>query len=76
MRVSAQNRCEIILNQFVVVKCNAIGGEPPRKNVSSALRGFATFLAVRPPSSTYHELEIAWETILEGHGTHWVRQNI
>ena len=38
------------------------------KHVSSALRGFATFLAVRPPSSTYHELEIAWETILEGHG--------
>jgi hypothetical protein len=43
------------------------------KHVSSALRGFATFLAVRPLSSTYHELEIAWETILEGHGTHWVR---
>ena len=35
--------------------------------VSSALRGFATFLAVRPPSSTYHELETAWETLLEGH---------
>ena len=38
-------------------------------NVSSALRGFATFLAVRLPSSTYYELEIAWETLLEGHGT-------
>ena len=40
------------------------------KHVSNALRGFATFLAVRPPSGTYHELNMAWEAILEGHGTH------